>query len=134
MIGNAHAYTLLDTYLQTYCTESLIADEAAASSDANQAGAGAYAQNSNIWTEKDVLNVHFLNPEILDQENWKCEYGVLNTTNILSWAAAWNTKKCPNIPIFKKTGRPESADIRVKFEEGTNYFKILNPSSVWPHR
>ncbi len=118
MIGNAHAYTLLDTYLQTYCTESLIADEAAASSDANQAGAGAYALNSNIWTRKDVLNVHFLNPDFPKQEKWKYEDGEFNISNILDWAAAWNTNMCPNIPIFKKTGSPESADIRVNFAKG----------------
>ncbi len=113
-----HILYLIRIYMQTYCTESLIADEAASSSDANQAGASAYAQNSNIWTEKDVLKVHFLNPDFPKQKKWRCEYGELNIDNIFGWAAAWNTKKCPNIPIFKQTGRPDSADIRVIFEEG----------------
>ncbi len=90
-------------------------DEAEASSDANREGAGAYTTKTNIWIRKDVLFVHFLNPDILEQENWKCDRAVLNIDNILAWAAAWNTKKCPNIPEFKKTDRPDRADIRVKF-------------------
>ena len=109
---NAHAYF---TYLQTYCTDSLGEDEDETSSDANQDGASGFALKTNIWTGKDVLFVHFLNPEILEQEKWKCEGSVLNIGNIVSWAEAWNTNKCPNIPTFKKTERPERADIRVKF-------------------
>ncbi len=99
-------------------------DEAEASSDANQEGAGAYALKTNIWTRKDVLYVHFLNPDILKQDDWKCEDGVLNIDNILAWAAAWNTKKCRNIPIFEKTDRPNEADIRVKFE-GTKLIRVF---------
>ena len=82
-------------------------------SDANQKGVDSYV---NFWTGKDVLYVYFLNPDILEQEKWECEYGVLNIDNILSWAEAWNPKKFPNIPIFKKTDRADKADIRVKFE------------------
>ena len=79
-------------------------DEALSDHDAKQEGASGFALKTNIWPAgKDVLFVHFLNPEILEQENWKCEYGALNIDNILSWAEAWNTKKCPNIPTFKKT-------------------------------
>ena len=105
------------TYLQVpYCTDSLGEDEAKASSDTNQAGAGAGALKTNIWTGKNVLYVHFLNPDILKQENWKCGRAVLNIENILAWAAAWNTKKCLSIPIFENTDRADSADIRVKFE------------------
>ena len=81
-------------------------------SDANQKGVDSYV---NFWTGRDVLYVYFLNPDILEQEKWECEYGVLNIDNILSWAEAWNPKKFPNIPIFKKTDRADKADIRVKF-------------------
>ncbi len=105
-------------------------DEAEASSDANQEGAGAFALKTNIWIRKDVLLVHFLNPEILVQENWKCERSVLNIDNILAWAAPWNTKKCPNIPIFVKTDRPDTADIRVKFEGIVLHIIILNPCNA----
>ncbi len=106
------------TYLQVpFCTDSLGEDEAKASGDANQEGAGAGALKTNIWpTGKDVLYVKFLNPDILKQENWKCGRAVLNIENILAWAAAWNTKKCLSIPIFENTDRADSADIRVKFE------------------
>ena len=109
-------------------------DETEASSDANQEGASGFALKTNIWTEKDVLFVHFLNPKILEQKKWENEYGVLNISNILSWAEAWNTKKYPNIPTFKKTDRPDRADIRVKFE-GIIYMTVLNmnPCIVW-HR
>ena len=102
------------TCLQTYCTDSLGEDETEASS---QEGASGFALKTNIWPAgKDVLFVCFLNPEILEQEKWKCDYGVLNINIILSWAGAWVSRKCPNIPFFKKTDRPDSADIRVKFE------------------
>ncbi|XP_064383871.1 uncharacterized protein LOC135332887 [Halichondria panicea] len=58
-------------------------------SDANQKGVDSYV---NFWTGRDVLYVYFLNPDILEQEKWECEYGVLNIDNILSWAEAWNPK------------------------------------------
>ncbi|XP_064383869.1 uncharacterized protein LOC135332884 isoform X2 [Halichondria panicea] len=111
----------------TYCTDSLgeDEDEALSDHDAKQEGASGFALKTNIWPAgKDVLFVHFFNPEILEQKKWKCEYGVLNIDNILSWAGAWNTKKCPNIPTFKKTDRPDRADIRVKFEGGTCWSKV----------
>ncbi len=82
-------------------------------SDANQKGINSYV---NFWAGKDVLYVYFLNPDILEQENWKYMGWILNIDMILAWAAAWNPKNCPNIPIFKKTDRADKADIRVKFE------------------
>ncbi|XP_064383865.1 uncharacterized protein LOC135332883 isoform X3 [Halichondria panicea] len=108
----------------TFCTDSLGEDEDEASSDASQEGASGFALKTNIWTGKDVLFVLFLNPEILEQEKWKCEGSVLNIGNILAWAEAWNTNKCPNIPTFKKTERPERAHIRVKFAGGTCASKV----------
>ncbi len=90
-------------------------DEAEASSDVNQEGADGFALKTNIWTKKDVLYVHFLNPDILEEDEWKCEDGVLNIDIVLALAATWNIKKCPNIPVFQKTDRPDRADIRVKF-------------------
>ncbi len=112
-----HPYNYYFTYLQVpYCTDSLGEDEAKASGDTNQAGAGAGALKTNIWTGKNILFVHFLNPDILKQENWKCGKAVLNIENILAWAATWNTKKCLSIPIFENMDRADSADIRVKFE------------------
>ncbi len=121
------------TYLQTYCTDSLGEDETEALRDANQEGAGGFALETNIWTGRDALFVHFLNPEILEQKKWKCDRGVLNIDNILSWAKAWNTRKCPNIPIFKKTDRPERADIRVKFE-GIIWVVILTYVRITTHK
>ncbi len=92
-------------------------DEAEASGDANQEGAGGFALKTNIWpAQTNVLYVKFLNSKILKEENWKCGRAVLSIETILAWAAAWNTKKCPKIPIFENTDRADSADIRVKFE------------------
>ena len=65
-----------------------------------------------MWGRRDVLFVHFLNPEIL--HGWKCGGAPLDVNNILGWAEAWNTKT-DSVPTFEETDSPKRADIRVTF-------------------
>ena len=50
-------------------------------------------RTSQLWDMKnfrDRLKVHFMNPHVLVQENWKCGQSPLTTNIILSWAQYWN--------------------------------------------
>ena len=71
-------------------------------------------QTSKLWGRRDVLFVHFLNPDVL--QGWKCGGAAMNINNILAWAGAWNTNKTPTVPEFEKAVSVEKADIRINFD------------------
>ena len=94
--------------------------EVEGSGASRQEGSSAYALKTNLWVGRDRLKVHFLNPDVLKDEGWKCGKSLLNVTNILDWANYWNPSTSPGIPNFRQTDKQEEADIRVKFEGKSN--------------
>ena len=109
-------YTLIHWQQVPYCTKSVSIDqpENGASHDRPQGVAGAWVRISKLWKRRDVLFVHFLNPEVL--EEWTVDSATMNIDNILSWAGEWNNRLVPEIPTFEKTDSPLRADIRVRFD------------------
>lgn len=99
-----------------YCTEPVSIDQPD-SSNVNgakpQGVAGAWVQTTKMWGRRDVLFIHFLNPEVLQE--WEVGDAAMNIDNILSWAEAWNNTLVPDIPTFEKTDSARKADIRVNF-------------------
>ena len=86
--------------------------------------AGAWMQTDKKWGQRDnPLKIHFLNPDVLEDENWMCGEGQMNIDNILAWARRWNNKAFPDIPNFGFTNSAEKAHIRVNF--GSEY-KLVN--------
>ena len=73
-----------------------------------------------LWdmTKTKELKIHFLNPEILQIEEWKCgEDGPLTTKQILNWVdSGWNKEGQKYPKLLKMEATQEEAHIRVKFE------------------
>ena len=67
-----------------------------------------------FWEGKDVLRVHFINPEAISE--WKhYPREPITTTNILAWAAVWNNSYGSSIPTIEMANSIDESDIRVKF-------------------
>ena len=68
------------------------------------------------------LKVYFLNPDILEDEHWKCGHeGPLTVDTILAWATFWNghAEYYPKISNYKAEAR--KAHIRVEFTKNSEY-------------
>ncbi|XP_064390076.1 uncharacterized protein LOC135337974 isoform X3 [Halichondria panicea] len=83
-----------------------------------------------VWDVKQIseLKVHFLNPDILEKEHWKCGHaGPLTVDTILAWATVWNShaEKYPHIADELATA--DTAQIRVFF---TSNRKVMSWSKV----
>ena len=69
-----------------------------------------------MWHGRQVLNVHFMNPDDIDNKfEWHCRRKTMNVNTIFAWARVWNYVGLPMIPVLKYTERADRADIRVKF-------------------
>ena len=79
--------------------------------------ARSWVQSSKLWGPRErPLKVHFLNPEVLEEEGWMCGNAPMNVDNVLSWATgAWNSNAFRAIPKFRFTDSPARAHIRVYF-------------------
>ncbi|XP_064387065.1 uncharacterized protein LOC135335465 isoform X4 [Halichondria panicea] len=83
-----------------------------------------------LWDVKQLpdLKVHFLNPDILDNEHWKCGHaGPLTVDIILAWAAVWNSHADHYPKISNYVAKRKKAHIRVKF---TSDKKVFSWSTV----
>ena len=81
-----------------------------------------------LWDVKQVpdLKVHFLNPDILDNEHWKCGHaGPLTVDIILAWAAVWNSHADHYPKISNYVAKRKKAHIRVKFTSDSEYVQSL---------
>ena len=78
--------------------------------------AGAWMQTGKMWGKRDeTLKIHFLNPDVLEDDKWMCGEGQMNVDNILAWARRWNNVAFPDIPKFEPTDSAKKAHIRVYF-------------------
>ena len=75
-----------------------------------------------VWRDRQVLRVYFMNPDDIDDLEWKCRGEPLNTNTILAWAQVWNIVPYPEIPKFEMIERASRADIRVQFSSKSNLF------------
>ncbi len=79
---------------------------------------GGVARYHLLWDVKQVskLKVHFLNPDILEKEHWKCGHASpLTVNNVLDWANVWNSHADNYPQIADELATREKADIRVEF-------------------
>ena len=77
-----------------------------------------------LWDVKQLpdLKVYFLNPEILEDEHWKCGHaGPLTVDIILAWAAVWNSHADHYPKISNYVAKREKAHIRVIFKKDSEY-------------
>ena len=65
---------------------------------------------SEIWRDRSVLKVFFMNAEVLDE--WQCGTSI---GTIMAWASSWNSPLVDKIPRFEETKTIGNSDIRVKF-------------------
>ena len=56
-----------------------------------------------------------MNPEDIEDWEWKCRGEPMNVNTILAWARVWNIAQYPEIPYFEVTEQKQEADIRVEF-------------------
>ncbi len=110
-----------------FCTtdnEKLEQIEPGASSNIPTDAQGGVARYHLLWDVKQVpdLKVHFLNPEILNKEDWRCGHSdQLTVNNVLDWATVWNIS-AENYPrIADELATRENAHIRVKFIKEGKY-------------
>ena len=74
-----------------------------------------------------ALKVHFLNPEVLSAEKWKCGNDPLTITTILSWATYWNRPNQKYPEIANEKAKKEVAHIRVEFSSESKFFLVFLP-------
>lgn len=102
-----------------YCTEPASVEQTDSRSDVSRpSGAqGAWMQTDKMWDrERDnPLKILFLNPEVLEDEQWMCGESLMNVDNVYAWARRWNSKALPHIPNFSMTNSAKKAHIRVRF-------------------
>lgn len=83
--------------------------------------ADGWAVTSKVWKDRCELRVYFLDPEILQDDEWKVGYcdsppRPMTINHILNWAGEWN-KHEGGVPKFVKAESAEESDIRVSFSE-----------------
>ncbi len=87
---------------------------------------GGVARYHLLWDVKQVreLKVHFLNPDILKKEDWKCGHASsLTVNNVLDWANVWNSH-ADNYPQIADELATKEAHIRVEFKSMFSLFCI----------
>ncbi len=85
---------------------------------------GAWVPYHLLWDVKEVpeLKVHFLNPDILEDDHWTCGHeGPLTVDIILAWATFWNGH-AEYYPKFSNyVAKPRKAYIRVAFTKYSEF-------------
>ena len=78
------------------------------------------ARKHLLWdvTQIRELKIHFLNPDILLKEEWKCGGDdLLTTSQILDWVdSGWNREGQPYPKLLNMKATKEEAHIRVMFK------------------
>lgn len=116
--------------IQTFCTtdeEKLEQVDPIDASDIQTDTKRGVARYHLLWDVKHipVLRVHFLNPEILENEGWTCGHKQLTVNNVLDWATFWNShaEKYPKIADEEAT--KDEADIRVEFTSDSEWNQFI---------
>ncbi len=84
------------------------------------------ARRHLLWDVKQFpeLKVHFLNPELLEKEKWKCGRAPLTINNVLDWAAVWNSHADYYPKISDDFVTKEDAQIRVLFTSNSTLITL----------
>ena len=72
---------------------------------------------------REPLKIHFLNPDVLEREKWKCGRKVLTTDLILAWATFWNGNATHYPKLADLDATRDEAQIRVFFD--SEYFIVI---------
>ncbi len=104
--------------MQRFCTTDDEKLEQVYPSNIPTGAQGGVARLHLLWDveQNPKLKVHFLNPDILEDEHWKCGHaGPLTVDTILAWAAVWNSPTSKYPRIAEGLATKGNAHIRVEF-------------------
>ena len=75
-------------------------------------------RTSQLWdmaTFREPLKVHFMNPDLLEQENWTVGRNLLTPNIVLAWATYWNGPSIHYPKLADMYATSKEAQIRVLF-------------------
>ena len=107
--------------LNQYCGEMLHVEKKVHKGSDNVQGipyAFGSIRTSQLWDTgsfRDPLKVHFMNPEVLENENWMCGRNLLTANTVLAWATFWNGPAEHYPKLAGIHANKQEAQIRVYF-------------------
>ncbi|XP_064387495.1 uncharacterized protein LOC135335838 [Halichondria panicea] len=129
-----HAAACKIEEMQMFCTADDEKLEQVDPSNIPTDAQGGVARLHLLWDVEQIpeLKIHFLNPDILEDEHWKCGHaGPLTVDTILAWAAVWNSHADNYPQIAEGLATKEKAHIRVEFRrKGISWSKV-GTTATW---